>query len=171
MLSGETPSNEHSRDDSAAGMRIGVVTSTYHGEICSALRTGALDAFARAGGAGGDLLELRSPGAYELVALSLALAERTQVDAVVALCCVLTGETSHDRYICDAVAHGLVRVTLETGKPVAFGLLTCATIEQARARAGGKHGNKGAEAMQAAIAAVTAIRDGVETASSSWDNP
>jgi 6,7-dimethyl-8-ribityllumazine synthase len=87
-----------------------------------------------------------------------ALAARGDIDAVVALGCVLTGETSHDRYICDAVAHGLMQVALRHGTPVTFGVLTCVTIEQARARSGGTKGNKGAEAMDAAIDAALAIR-------------
>ena len=71
---------------------------------------------------------------------------------------MLIGETSHDRHICDAVVHGLVGVTLQTGKPAAFGVLTCVTLEQAQARAGGRKGNNGIEAMHAAVDAVLAIR-------------
>ena len=86
------------------------------------------------------------------------VAARGDVDAVVALGCVLTGETSHDRYISDAVAHGLMQVALRHSMPVTFGVLTCVTIEQARARAGGSKGNKGGEAMDAAVDAALAIR-------------
>ncbi len=144
---------------SAAGLRVGVVTSRYHREICDALEQGAVDAFAALGGAESDLVRVRAPGSFELVALALALAQRKDIDAVVALGCVLTGETSHDRHLCDAVAQGLVGVTLRTGKPVAFGVLTCVTVEQAQARAGGRKGNKGIEAMHAAIDAALAIRE------------
>jgi 6,7-dimethyl-8-ribityllumazine synthase len=144
---------------SSKGLRIAIVESQYHHEICTGLSTGAVDAFMNAGGDSQNIIHVHAPGSYELVAIALALAERSDIDAVVALGCVLTGETSHDRYICDAVAHGLVDVTIRTGKPVAFGVLTCITIEQARARSGGSKGNKGIEAMHAAIAATRTIAD------------
>ena len=95
------------------------------------------------GEAGGDLPKLKmvkAPGAFELVAISRAAAGRGEVDAVVAIGCVLTGETSHDRHICDAVAHGLARITVEFGTPAAFGVLTCQTLRQAQALAVGAKG-------------------------------
>jgi 6,7-dimethyl-8-ribityllumazine synthase len=144
---------------SAKGLRIAIVESQYHHEICTGLSTGAVDAFMNAGGDSQNIVHVHAPGSYELVAIALALAERPDIDAVVALGCVLTGETSHDRYICDAVAHGLVDVTIRTGKPVAFGVLTCITIEQSRARSGGSKGNKGIEAMHAALSATRTIGD------------
>ena len=144
---------------SSRDLRIAIVESQYHHEICNGLSTGAVDAFMNAGGDSQNIVHVHAPGSYELVAIALALAERPDIDAVVALGCVLTGETSHDRYICDAVAQGLVDVTSRTGKPVAFGVLTCITIEQARARSGGSKGNKGIEAMHAAIAATRTIAD------------
>lgn len=143
---------------SAKGLRVGVVASRYHSEVCEALESGAVGAFVALGGAADDIVRIDAPGSFELVAIALALAKRTDIDAVVALGCVLTGETSHDRHICDAVAHGLVGVTLQTGKPAAFGVLTCVTVEQAQARAGGRKGNKGIEAMHAAVDAAIAIR-------------
>ncbi len=124
---------------------------------------GACEAFKDAGGEVDSLIHVAAPGAFEVVVICAALAARADVDAVVAIGCVLTGETSHDRFLCDAVAHGLTDVSIRTEKPVAFGVLTCLTLEQARARAGGSKGNKGAEAMRAAIAAtrtVQAIRAG-----------
>ncbi len=159
MKSNNTEQTNQANAISARGLRIAIVESQYHHEICTGLSTGAVDAFMNAGGDSQDILHVHAPGSYELVSISLALAERSDIDAVVALGCVLTGETSHDRYICDAVAHGLVNVTIRTGKPVAFGVLTCITIEQARARAGGSKGNKGIEAMHAAIAATRTIRE------------
>ena len=74
-------------------------------------------------------------------------------DAVIALGCVITGETTHDQYINSAVSAALASMTVSTGVPIAFGVLTCQTMEQALARAGGAKGNKGAEAMTAAVAA------------------
>ncbi len=142
----------------ASGLRIAVVTSEYHAEICHAMAKGASDTFYEAGGARDALIHVTAPGAFELVVISAALAAREEIDAVVALGCVLTGETSHDRFLCDAVAHGLADLSLRTGKPVGFGVLTCLTIQQARARAGGNKGNKGAEAMRAAIAATRTVQ-------------
>lgn len=159
MKSNNTEQTNQANAISASGLRIAIVESQYHPEICTALATGAVDAFMNAGGDTQRILHVHAPGSYELVAIALALAERSDIDAVVAIGCVLTGETSHDRYICDAVAHGLVDVTIRTGKPVAFGVLTCITIEQARARAGGSKGNKGIEAMHAAIAATRTIQE------------
>jgi len=143
----------------ARSLRIVIVTSTYHSNLTSALERGAVKAFEHAGGDPSKLRILKAPGAFELVAISRAAAVRDDVDAVVALGCVLTGETSHDRHICDAVAHGLVRISVEFGKPAAFGLLTCQTLSQAQARAGGAKGNKGEEAMRAAIGAAQTIKE------------
>ena len=143
----------------ARSMRIVIVTSTYHSELTGALERGAVKAFEDAGGDLSKLRIVKAPGAFELVVISRAAAVRGDVDAVVALGCVLTGETSHDRHICDAVAHGLARISVEFGKPVAFGLLTCQTLSQAQARAGGVKGNKGEEAMHAAIGAAQAIKE------------
>ena len=143
----------------ARSLRIVIVTSTYHSELTGALERGAVRAFEEAGGDMSKLKIVKAPGAFELVAISRAAAVRGDVDAVVAIGCVLTGETSHDRHICDAVAHGLARISVEFSKPAAFGVLTCQTLGQAQARAGGAKGNKGEEAMRAAIGAAQAIKE------------
>ena len=140
----------------AASLRIAIVSSAYHRDVTGALRDGAAAALQARGGA--VAVEESAPGAFELPMVAQAIAARGDVDAVVALGCVLTGETSHDRYISDAVAHGLMQVALRHSVPVTFGVLTCVTIEQARARAGGAKGNKGGEAMDAAIDAALAVR-------------
>lgn len=80
-----------------------------------------------------------------------------EVDALVALGCIITGETTHDQYIAHAVSDGLMRLSVSYGTPVALGVLTCQTLEQARQRAGGSRGNKGAEAMTAALDAASTI--------------
>ena len=87
-----------------------------------------------------------------------AQAVRGDFDAVVALGCIISGETDHDRHIASAVATGLTMITVDTSVPVAFGVLTCRTLEQALARAGGDRGNKGAEAMAAAIETARTLR-------------
>jgi 6,7-dimethyl-8-ribityllumazine synthase len=142
----------------ADGLRLAVVVSRYHESITRAMRDGAVEAFAAAGGRRDDLLVVPVPGSFELTALCRELAHSGEFDAIVALGCVITGETTHDQYICQAVANGLTSITVQTGVPIGFGLLTCQSVEQARARAGGTHGNKGAEAMRAAIATALAIR-------------
>jgi 6,7-dimethyl-8-ribityllumazine synthase len=101
------------------------------------------------------------PGAFELPLVARALAQRSDVDAVLCLGLILKGETEHDRYVADGVVQGVVQAGLEAEKPVLFGVLTCATLEQARARAlpperGGKH-DKGREVARAAIETLAAL--------------
>lgn len=137
---------------------VAIVTSRYNASVTDALRDGAIEAYVRAGGRFEDLTLIPAPGAFELPALSLAVAKAGKCAGVVALGCLIKGETSHDRYIADAVAHGLVDVTIATGVPVAFGVLTVDTAQQARDRAGGSMGNKGQEAMTAVLDTIAAIQ-------------
>ena len=118
---------------------------------------GAIDAYLARGGAESDLAILEAPGAYELISIARAAASSGMYGSVVCLGCVIKGETSHDVHINNAVATGLAQITINTGLPVAFGVLTTNTNEQAIARAGGEKGNKGAEAMSAALDAADAI--------------
>lgn len=104
---------------------------------------------------------IEAPGAYELIAIGAAAAKTGRYRGVVALGCVIKGETDHDRYINEAVANSLGAATVETGVPIGFGLVTTNDVEQAMDRAGGTNGNKGADAMDAvldSIAAIDAIR-------------
>jgi len=137
--------------------RVAIVVSRYNDSITGPMREGAMRAFASSGGRSEDLVVIEAPGAFELPAISAAAATTGRFDAIVALGCVIRGETSHDRHIASAVADGLTRISVETGIPVAFGVLTVDTVEQARARAGGAKGNKGEEAMHAALGAAQAI--------------
>ena len=143
---------------SAEGLRIGVVVSRYHEKITTALRDAAIEKFLEAGGKEADLKVTSTPGAFELPVIAHALIKAGDLDAVVTIGCVLAGETTHDRYIAHAVAGGLAEITIQTGVPIAFGLLTCQTMAQAKARSGGEVGNKGAEAMAAAIETVNTLR-------------
>ena len=143
---------------SAQNLRIGVVVSRYHEKITTAMRDAAVEKFAEAGGKEENLKVVSTPGAFELPAVAHGLVKAGGLDAVVAIGCVLSGETTHDRYISQAVANGLTQITLQTGVPIAFGLLTCQTMAQAKARAGGEVGNKGTEAMAAAIETVNTLR-------------
>ena len=146
---------------------MAVVVSRYNGSITGRLLEGALEAYRAAGGDPAAVTVVDAPGAYELVALSHAAAQTGRFAGVVALGCIIRGDTEHDRYIAYAVANGLAQVTVTTGVPVAFGVLTVNTVRQARERAGGVHGNKGAEAMGAVLSTVggiAALRDGVARA-------
>ncbi len=142
----------------AAGLRIGLAVSRYHAPITEAMCEAAIERFIAAGGSKENLNLVSAPGAFELTAIARAFAVRDDIDAVVALGCVISGETTHDQYIASAVAQGLTMITAQTGVPVSFGVLTCQTLEQAQARSGGAKGNKGAEAMTGAIEAACAIR-------------
>ncbi len=140
-----------------------IIVSLYNGSITGAMLRGAIDAYARSGGDPDALAIVEAPGAFDLVSIAANLAHTGCYDAIVCLGCVIKGETEHDRHISSAVANGLVSISVDTGIPVAFGVLTTNNVEQARARAGGDEGNKGAEAMLAALASADAIR-AIETA-------
>jgi 6,7-dimethyl-8-ribityllumazine synthase len=99
-----------------------------------------------------------APGAYELPIVAQALARSGRYDAVVCLGCVIRGETTHDRYIALGAATGLMQVSLQTSVPLAFGVLTTQSLEQAEARSGGAHGNKGEDAALAAVEMATLMR-------------
>ncbi len=135
---------------------VAIVVSRYNASITDALEAGARDEYARRGGDPADLSVLPAPGTFELTVLASAAAQRFA--AVVALGCVVKGETSHDQHLASAVAHGLTDVSVRTGTPVAFGVLTVDTVEQARERAGGRQGNKGAEAMSAVLDTLESLR-------------
>lgn len=143
---------------SARGLRIALVVSRYNEEITSRLRDGAAAELQRLGGDPASLVEAAVPGAFELPVACAAAARSGRYDAVVALGCIIRGETTHDLHLATAVATSLATISAETGVPVAFGVLTVQSLEQADARAGGAWGNKGAEALRAAVEAVAAVR-------------
>lgn len=127
--------------------------SRYNATITNELEQGAVATLRALRGQGAiDMLEIvYAPGAYELPYLVHAAAASGRFAGVLALGCIIKGETIHDRVIADAVAQGLVNVSLMTGVPCALGVLTVNTAAQAKARAGGRMGNKGAEAMEALL--------------------
>jgi len=130
--------------------------SRYNASITDRLLAGARDAYAECGGDPASLRVIPAPGSFELPALAQAAARWGRYQGVLALGCLIKGDTKHDEYIAHAVAQGLVNVTISTGVPCAFGVLTVNTPEQAQDRAGGAEGNKGAEAM---LALVDTIRE------------
>ena len=138
-----------------SGLRIGVVAASWHTEVMDGLVAGAQRALAEAGVA--DVELVRVPGAFELPLGAARLLERC--DAVVALGVVIRGGTPHFEYVCAAATEGLLRASLDAGRPVGFGLLTCDDEQQAIDRAGlpGSHEDKGAEAAQAALAMAASL--------------
>jgi len=140
-------------------IRIAILVSTYHHEITNNLSEGAVSAFLHAGGQQSNLNIIQVAGAWELPILAKIIATKSNYDGIIALGCIITGETTHDEIIGHAIASGLMTIALDWGKPVSMGVLTCQTIEQAQARAGGDCGNKGIEAMHAAIQTITTLRE------------
>lgn len=148
------------------GTRIGCVVSRFHADLTGAMAASARAELEGAGLADGDWIEVDAPGAFELPLVARRLAVREDVAAVLAFGLVLKGETTHDVYIAQATAQGLMSVALQTDKPVLFGVLTCNTLEQARARAlppeaGGTH-DKGREVARAARGALAAMEAAAE---------
>ncbi len=146
-----------SRLAGAEDLRIGVVTARWHAEITDALLAGARAALAGMGVR--DRIEVAAPGAFEVPVLAQALAG-AGCDAVVCLAVVIRGGTPHFDYVCRAVTDGCARVALDTGVPVAFGVLTCDDEAQARDRAGlpGSREDKGRQTAEAAVATAVALR-------------
>jgi 6,7-dimethyl-8-ribityllumazine synthase len=136
---------------SGAGRRVVIVAARFNEAVTSRLVEGALDACVRHGAAFDDVDVLWVPGAWELpVAVARAL-QSDRYDVCVALGAVVRGDTPHFDYVAGEAARGLARLQGEFGVPIGFGLLTCDTMEQAEARAGGAHGNKGWDAALAAL--------------------
>jgi 6,7-dimethyl-8-ribityllumazine synthase len=142
----------------AKGMKFGIVASRFNDFICGRLIDGAVDALTRAGADEKDILIYKVPGAFELPAMAKKLAKTGKFDAVICLGAVIRGATPHFEYISAEVTKGIASVGLETEMPVAFGVLTTDTIEQAIERAGAKAGNKGWDAAMSAIEMVDLFR-------------
>ncbi len=132
-------------------LRFAIVVSRFNEPVTSKLLEGAVAAFQEHGVPGNNLTVAWVPGAFELPVACQGLARTGRYDAIVALGAVIRGETSHYDHICSEAAHGLMRVGLEQALPVTFGVLTTENTDQARARAGGPKGNKGADAAAAAL--------------------
>ena len=136
---------------SAAGMRFGIVVSRFNSFITERLLASALDALERAGATGKDVDVVRVPGSFELPLTSKKLAQTGKYGALIAIGCVIRGETAHYDYVCSETSRGLQLAQMDTGVPVIFCVLTVDTLEQAIDRAGLKSGNKGFDAGLAAI--------------------
>lgn len=142
----------------ASGMRFGIVVSRFNDAVAQRLLEGAVDALVRHGADDADLTVVWVPGSFEIPLAAQELAQAGTVDAVVCLGVVVRGETSHFEFVAGEASKGVGGVALATRVPTTFGVLTVDTLEQAIDRAGGKHGNKGADAAVAAIEMVSVLR-------------
>lgn len=134
-----------------AGKRFGLVVAEWNDEITSALHQGALDTLKAVGVPSDQITSLAVPGTFELVYGAKLLCEKGNYDAIVVIGTVIQGETRHFDFVCEGVTQGVKDLNIKYDTPVIFCVLTDNNIEQSRARAGGKHGNKGVECAVAAI--------------------
>jgi 6,7-dimethyl-8-ribityllumazine synthase len=140
-----------SRKFSVSNKRIGIAVAQWHNDITEKLLKGAIDVLQKGGIQPSDIIIMQAPGSFELPLTAQWLIKDSKADAVLCLGCIIKGETPHFDYISQAVAGGVMKVGLEYNIPVIFGVLTTNTVQQARERSGGKHGNKGADAAVAAL--------------------
>lgn len=133
------------------GKRVGIVVSDWNSSVTHNLLKGATDTLIKFGVQADDIIIERVPGSFELTYAAKLMIEKGKVDSVIILGCVIQGETPHFTFVCDSVTEGTTRLNLKYNVPVIFGLLTTLTLDQAQARAGGRHGNKGDEAAITAL--------------------
>ncbi len=150
---------EHSGSLDATGMRFGVVVARFNELVSKQLLDGAMGALRRCGAADEDVTVAWVPGSFEIGVAARTLAEHGGVDAVVCLGAVIRGETPHFDHVAAQAARGVADVSQTTGVPATFGVITADTLAQALDRAGGKHGNKGADAAMAAVETASLLRD------------
>ncbi|MDR2301542.1 MAG: 6,7-dimethyl-8-ribityllumazine synthase [Deltaproteobacteria bacterium] len=143
---------------SAKELRLAIVVSRFNSFITDRLLAGACDAFHRHGGDENFLTVVKTPGAFELPLVTQTVANTKKHDAIVALGAVIRGDTPHFDYVAAESIKGLAQVTLATGVPIVYGVLTCDTVEQAIDRAGTKSGNKGFEAAVTAMEMAALLR-------------
>ncbi|MFQ5927481.1 MAG: 6,7-dimethyl-8-ribityllumazine synthase [Terriglobia bacterium] len=150
--------NERKGNLNARGLRFGIVVSRFNSFITERLLGGALDALERAGADSRKIEVVRVPGSFEIPVAAKKFSASGRYDAVICLGAILRGETSHFEYLSAEVARGVQRAALDTGVPIAFGVITVDTLEQAIERAGAKSGNKGGEAALTAIEMANLLR-------------
>ncbi len=142
---------------SGEGLKIGIIASRFNEFITSKLVSGAEDCLKRHGVSDNDMCVAWVPGAFEIPVIAKRMASSGKYDAVICLGAVIRGATSHYDYVCSEVSKGIAAVSLETGIPVLFGILTTDTIEQAIERAGTKAGNKGTDCAMSALEMINLI--------------
>ena len=143
----------------AKGMRFAIIASRFNEFISSKLKEGAMDALLRHETAKEDITVCWVPGAFEMPVVAKKLALSGRYDAIICVGAVIRGSTSHFDYVANEVSKGIASVSLDTGLPIAFGVLTTDTIEQAIERAGTKAGNKGFESAMVAIEMVNLFKE------------
>jgi 6,7-dimethyl-8-ribityllumazine synthase len=143
---------------SARGRKVAIAAARFNDFIVSSLLKGATESWAKNGGEMENLLVARVPGAFELPVVARKLALTKRYDAVIALGCVIRGDTPHFEYVAGECARGLQLVGLETGMPIIFGVLTVETVEQALERAATTEMNKGGESMDTALEMISLMR-------------
>jgi len=143
---------------SAAGLRFAIIVSRFNSFITERLLAGALDALTRSGAASDSIAVIKVPGSWEIPLVAREAARQNRYDAVICLSAVIRGETPHFDYVAGEAAKGVAQAAMETGVPVAFGVLTTNTLEQAIDRAGAKGGNKGFDAAMTAIEMANLLR-------------
>ena len=136
---------------SGNGKRVGIVVSEWNSSVTGNLLRGAFDTLVKFGVSSDDIVIEHVPGSFELTYGAKLLIEKANVDSVIILGCVIQGETPHFTFVCNSVTDGTTQLNLTQNVPVIFGLLTTNTLDQAKARAGGRHGNKGDEAAITAL--------------------
>jgi len=144
---------------SASGMKFGIVVAEWNEDITHALAEGAINTLKKHKVYDRNIIVKHVPGSFELTLGAQLMLEKTDVDAVIILGCVIQGETRHFDFICQSVTYGVTKLNMASQKPVIFGLLTTDNQQQAIDRAGGKHGNKGDEAAITAIKMVALKRN------------
>ena len=142
----------------AAGLKFAIVVARFNSFITDRLLAGAMDTLTRSGCDAAEIEIVKVPGSWELPLTVKILAEQHRHDAIIALGAVIRGDTPHFDHVAAQTASGLSQVPLQTGVPVAFGVLTTNTVEQAIDRAGAKSGNKGADAASTAIEMANLVR-------------
>ena len=145
-------------DFSAGGARFAILAARFNALVVEQLEAGALDALRRHGVAERNITRIKAPGAWDLPVVAQRLAASGRYDAIIAVGAVIRGATPHFDYVAGACAKGLAQVALRSSLPVAFGVLTMDSIEQAMERSGAKAGNKGAEAALAALETVNVMQ-------------
>lgn len=143
---------------SAVGMRFAIVVSRFNNFVTERLLGGAMDALTRTGADPEAIDVVRVPGSWEVPMVAAELARQHNHDAIICLSAVIRGETPHFDYVAAEAAKGIAHVASETGVPVAFGVLTTNTLEQAIDRAGAKGGNKGFDAAMCAVETANLLR-------------
>jgi 6,7-dimethyl-8-ribityllumazine synthase len=140
------------------GLKIAIVQSRFNEFIVNRLYEGAIDGLTRHGVKDADITQVLVPGSFEIPLTTKRVAESGKYDAVIAIGCVMRGDTPHNVYIAAEVTKGIAQVSIKTGVPIVFGILTPDSLEQAIERAGTKSGNKGYQAAMAAIEIVNTLK-------------